>query len=198
MDQYQVEVVHAPQQPSFHGCADTLVTAAAPFGGFGPPSPAASQRPALVSWDSYRDSASTLSKLSVPTSPAVSAPAAQALPACEEANFSIEAYLAAWARLAAQQGCSVHNASPEPQLQPAAEPWVQRQEHLAAPVDPVSRGPCAAAAPLAAGRYDPAAEHYRQRLGELPATLRGSSPSSLWVDWTAVRPEDLLLLDLAC
>lgn len=198
MDQFQVEVLHAPQHPS-PDCADIVVAAAAPFCGFGPPSPSASQRPALVSWESYRDSSTTsLPMVSLSTSPAASAPAEQAPSACHEPHFNMDAYLAAWARLADEQGCSAQHASPEPH--PAAEAWVQQQQQqpLPAAPAPVPAAHLAAAVPPAAREYcNPAAEHYRRRLGELPAPMRGSTPSSLWIDWTAVQPEDLLLGDLA-
>lgn len=194
MDQFRVEVPHVPQHPACHGCGSIAVATAAASGGYGPPSPAASQHPALVSWDSYRDSASTLSGFSLPTSPAVSAPPEQAL------RFDMDAYLAAWARLAAAQGCLAQNTSPEVLPQHGAEAWAQPRRCLpaATPVATAAQHPPGGAVPAAAPlEYrDPAAEHYRLRLDELPSPLRGGSPTSLWVDWTAVHPEDLLLSDL--
>ncbi|KAL4439794.1 hypothetical protein ABPG75_002795 [Micractinium tetrahymenae] len=202
MDHYQVEVVHAPQHPGCTGCGGGGVSAAQPFGGFGPSSPAASQRPALVSWDSYRDSACSVS---LPASPAVAAQALaeQPPPAGQAPHFDMDSYLAAWARRAEAQGCPAQHSSPEPWPQPAAEAWMQQQQlhrtAAAAPV-PAAQHPAGSPAPppAAAAYWNPAAEHYSQRVRELPVPLRGGSPSSLWVDWTAVQPEDLLLADLAC
>lgn len=193
MDQIQVEALHVPQHPACHGCGSIIVATAAASCGNGPPSPAASQHPALVSWDSYRDSASTLFGFSLPASPAMSVPAEQAQ------RFDMDAYLAAWARLAAVQGCSTQHTSPHVLLQPGAEAWAQLRHCLpaATPAATAAQHPPGVAAPAAPLEYrDSATEHYRLRLDELPSPLRGGSPTSLWIDWTAVHPEDLLLSDL--